>query len=80
VNEAILPSNPKDATVSLSAFVSTDEEMSSVKAACAIAPPGPKKDAARVALRRAEEAHSAHQEADCLVALADAKRVLAEKG
>ena len=66
--------------MSLSAFISTDEEMSSVKAAFASAPPGPKKDAALFALRRAEEAHSAHQEADCLVALADAKGVLAQNG
>lgn len=69
----------EDCTLSLNAFISTAEEMSSVKVACEIAPSGRNKDAALVALRLAEAAKSTHREADCLLALSAATAALARE-
>lgn len=57
---------------SMNAFVSTAEELQSARLACALAPAGPKKDAALVHLRAAEGAEAAHLDADCLKSLSAA--------
>lgn len=54
---------------SMSAFVSTAEEMQFVKAALGKAPAGPKREAALIHRCAAEKAQAQHEDADCLKAL-----------
>ncbi|WP_240790302.1 hypothetical protein [Rhodobacter sp. SY28-1] len=60
----------------MNAFVSTAEELQSARLASALAPAGPKKDAALIHLRAAESAEAAHREADCLKSLSAAMAAL----
>lgn len=62
----------EDHMSSMNAFVSTAEELQSARLACALAPVGPKKDAALIQLRAAERAEAAHRGADCLKLLSAA--------
>jgi phage regulator Rha-like protein len=63
--------------MSMSNFVSTNDKMKSVKAACDKAPAGAKKDEALTHYQAAEKAHTAHKDADCLKSLEAATAALA---